>query len=213
MLETIRQFAEEQLVARGEAETIRRAHARYFVEREADVMALWDNPRQREAYAWFAVELANLRTAFRWAADQNDLDAAATLVTYASLLGVETENYEHIAWVEELIELARAVGHPRLATLYAVAALCYFAGRVEEAAEYADAARLLIDSGDFDEMPYGGEGVLAAPYCMIGQPERGVEWCRAQLTRHRDLHDYAYDQIDQARAELDAAANRRHSRV
>ncbi|MDT7721930.1 MAG: hypothetical protein QOE94_2941, partial [Mycobacterium sp.] len=30
MLETIRQFAEEQLVARGEASEIRAAHSRYF---------------------------------------------------------------------------------------------------------------------------------------------------------------------------------------
>ncbi len=81
MLETIRQFAEEQLVARGEAETIRRAHARYFMVREADIMALWDSPRPRDAYAWFAAELANLRTAFRWAADQGDLDVAATIAT------------------------------------------------------------------------------------------------------------------------------------
>ena len=69
MLETIRQFAEEQLVARGEAADARTAHARYFAGREADILALWDSPRQREAYDWFTVELANLRTAFRWAAD------------------------------------------------------------------------------------------------------------------------------------------------
>ena len=43
-------------------------------EREADILALWDSPRQREAYDWFAVELANLRAAFRWAADHGDLD-------------------------------------------------------------------------------------------------------------------------------------------
>ena len=47
MLETIRQFAEEQLVARGEASEIRAAHSRYFAGREADIMALWDSPRQR----------------------------------------------------------------------------------------------------------------------------------------------------------------------
>ena len=70
MLETIRQFAEEQLVACGEATEVRTAHARYFAGREADIMALWDSPRQREAYDWFTIELANLRTAFRWAADQ-----------------------------------------------------------------------------------------------------------------------------------------------
>ena len=70
MLETIRQFAEEQLVARGEATEVRTAHSRYFAGREADIMALWDSPRQREAYDWFTVELANLRAAFRWAADE-----------------------------------------------------------------------------------------------------------------------------------------------
>ena len=87
MLETIRQFAEEQLVARGEASEIRVAHSRYFAGREADILALWDSPRQREAYDWFTVELANLRTAFRWAADQGDLDVAATIASYAGLLG------------------------------------------------------------------------------------------------------------------------------
>jgi predicted ATPase/class 3 adenylate cyclase len=74
MLETIRQFAEEQLTARGEASEIRAAHSRYFAGREAEILALWDSPRQREAYEWFTIELANLRTAFRWAADQGDLD-------------------------------------------------------------------------------------------------------------------------------------------
>ena len=92
MLETIRQFAEEQLVARGEASEIRAAHSRYFAGREADILALWDSPRQREAYDWFTVELANLRTAFRWAADQGDLDVAATIATYAMFLGAAIQN-------------------------------------------------------------------------------------------------------------------------
>ena len=81
MLETIRQFAEEQLVARGEASEIRAAHSRYFAGREADILAVSDSPRQREAYTWFTTETANLRTAFRWAADQGDLDVATTIAT------------------------------------------------------------------------------------------------------------------------------------
>ena len=76
MLETIRQFGEDQLVARGEAASTRAAHARHFAGREADILAVWDSPRQRDAYTWFTVELANLRTAFRWAADHGDLDDA-----------------------------------------------------------------------------------------------------------------------------------------
>ena len=93
MLETIREFAEEQLVA-GEATEVRTAHARYFAGRETDIIALWDSPRQREAYDWFTAELANLRTAFRWAADQSDLDVAANIATYAAFLGIGVEQYE-----------------------------------------------------------------------------------------------------------------------
>ncbi|HVQ99231.1 MAG TPA: NB-ARC domain-containing protein, partial [Mycobacterium sp.] len=104
ILETIRQFAEEQLVAGGQADTVRTAHARHFAGREADILALWDSPRQREAYAWFSVELANLRTAFRWAADRGDLDVAATIATDAAFLAGLVDNYEPMAWAEELIE-------------------------------------------------------------------------------------------------------------
>ena len=81
---------------------VRTAHARYFAGRETDILALWDSPRQREAYDWFTAELANLRTAFRWAADHGDLDMAATIATYAAFVGFLAENYEPIAWAEEI---------------------------------------------------------------------------------------------------------------
>jgi predicted ATPase len=188
MLETIRQFAEDQLVASGAATEMRAAHSRYFAGREADILAVWDSPRQRDAYDWFVIELANLRTAFRWAADRGDLDDAAAIATYAPLLGYQVENYEPIAWAEELIEPARAVDHPRLATLYVLASQCYTTGRIEEAVGYADAGQTVIGSGG--EVPFGIEGTLAAVYMATGQPERGVEWCRAQLARGRDTHTF-----------------------
>ena len=188
MLETIRQFAEEQLAASGAATEARTAHARYFAGREADILALWDSPRQREAYTWFSAELANLRTAFRWAADHGDLDVAATIATYAAFLGFLLENYEPIAWAEELIEPARAVDHPRLAFLYVMAAQCWVPGRIEAAVRYSDAGQLVIGSGRYEEVPFGIEGLLGAAYLAIGQPERCVDCCRAQLARGRDTH-------------------------
>ena len=185
MLETIRQFAEEQLVASGAATEARAAHARHFAGREADILALWDSPRQREAYTWFTTELANLRTAFRWTADHDDLDVAATIATYAALLGFCVEKYEPIAWAEELIEPARAVDHPRLAALYVMASGCYTTGRVEAAVRYTDAAQRVTGSHR-DEVPYGLQSWLLGAYVYIGQPERGVEWCRTQLARSPD---------------------------
>ena len=187
MLETIRQFAEEQLVARGEASEIRAAHSRYFAGREADILALWDSPRQRAAYDWFAVELANLRTAFRWAADQGDVDVAATIASYGGWLGACGQTFEPMAWAEELIEPAGAVDHPRLAFLYVIASLCYTTGRIEAAVGYSDAAQIVLGRSR-EALPYGAEGMLGAAYLAIGQPERLAELCRALLARRRDSH-------------------------
>jgi len=195
MLETIRQFAEEQLVASGAANDVRNAHARHFAGREADILALWDSPQQREAHGWFRAELANLRIAFRWAADHGDVDVAAPIATYGTILGNQAGNYEPIAWAEELIEPARAIDHPRLGALYEMASMCCFVGRIEAAVGYSDAGQKLLSSGRDYELPFGGEGVLGAPYLFIGQPERQVEWCRAQLARGRDTHAQTQTQL------------------
>jgi predicted ATPase/class 3 adenylate cyclase len=207
IFETIRQFAEEQLVACGEASEIRAAHSRYFAGREADILALWDSPRQRDAYDWFSVELANLRAAFRWAADHGDLDTAATIATFAASLGELVESYEPIAWTEELLEPARAVDHPRLATLYVLASACWVVGRIEEAVGYAEAGQTVIGSGG--EVPFGNEGMLSVVYLVIGQPERCVEWCRAQLARGRDTHTFTRSSLVVALPHAGAGAEAR----
>jgi hypothetical protein len=183
MLETIRQFAEDQLVASGAAQDIRTAHARYFAGRETDILALWDSPRQRESYDWFAIELANLRTAFRWAADHGDLDVGATIATCSAFLGFLVENYEPLAWAEEIIEPARAVNHPRLAALCVMASQCFVIGRIEEAVRYSDIGESVIAAGG-DTVPYdAAESWLGSSYLTIGQPQRSVELCRARLLR------------------------------
>ena len=186
MLETIRQFAEERLVTRGQATEARATHASYFAGRENDLLALWGSPRQREAYTWFTIETANLRNAFRWA-EQRNLEDAATIATYAAFLGLCVENYEPITWTEELIEPARVADHPRLTSLYMFAAWCWTVGRTEEAFRYSDAGQRLFLSGR-DVVPSGFESWLAGVYNMTGKPERTVEWCRALLARGPDPH-------------------------
>jgi predicted ATPase/class 3 adenylate cyclase len=183
MLETIRRFAGEQLVHNGEADDARAGHARYFAGRETDVLALWDSPRQREAYAWFTVELANLRAAFRWAADHGDLDTAATIAVYATFLGSWAEQYEPVRWAEGLIEPAKAVDHPRLAQLYVMASQCYTAGRIEDFLGYSEAGREVMETGRYDPVPHGFEAVVGGGYLFAGQPERWVESCRNLIAR------------------------------
>jgi hypothetical protein len=114
----------------------------------------------------------------------------------ATLLGFGTLTYEPIAWAEELIESARAVDHPRLAVLYVMAAQCWGAGRLEEAVRYSDAGQVIV--GDSADVPFGLEGWLGAPYLAIGEPQRSVEWARAQLARGRDTHSLTRGALAQA---------------
>ncbi len=185
MLETIRQFAEEQLVARGKADQMRTAHARYFAGREIDVMDLWDSPRQREAYNWFIVELPNLRTAFRWATDHLDLDAAAAIAAYAGLFGPFLENYEPITWAEELVEPLRDIDHPRLAAVCVGASLGCLVGRFDTAVRYGQIGQTALSGGD-DKVLYFGAPFFGSANLFVGRPERYLDMCRAQWARSGD---------------------------
>jgi tetratricopeptide (TPR) repeat protein len=102
-------------------------------------------------------------------------------------LGSATESYEPIAWAEELIEPARAVQHPALATLYVMASQCWMPGRIEEAVRYCEAGQIVMANGG-GPRPFGTEGWLGSAYLFIGQPQRWVDWCRAQLARGHDTH-------------------------
>jgi hypothetical protein len=73
------------------------------------------------------------------------------------------ENFEPVAWAEELVGAARAANHQRLLYLYTVAQVCWFVGRVEDAIRYSDAGQAAITT-DLGEIPFGLEGVLASPY-------------------------------------------------
>jgi hypothetical protein len=197
MLETIRQFADERLAARGDANDARTAHAQFFAGREDDIMALWDGPRQREAYSWFARELPDLRTAFRWASDHNDLDVAATIAALAGFLGQGIENYEPATWAEELIEAARAVDHPRLVSLYVTAGLCFATGRIDDAVRYSDAAQTTIRAGR-DFLPYGIQGNMAVHTWPLASPSDGSSCAvpssqaASALTYTRGHHSFSH---------------------
>jgi predicted ATPase len=189
MLETIRQFAEDQLVADGLADETRTSHAHYFAGLEAEFVALWDGPRQGDAYAWFITELPNLRAAFRWAADSGDLDTSATIALYAFIGGL-VEQYEPLTWAEELIAAAEAVEHPRLAALYVVACQCCYLGRIETAIRYSEKGQRLIGDTRFENFLFDSATGLGGPYIPIGQPERWADINRRQLEHTTDSHGH-----------------------
>jgi tetratricopeptide (TPR) repeat protein len=79
MLETIREFGSEQLVAHHEAAAIGQQHTAYYLALAEEAAAALDGP---EAIAWLArldTEHDNLRAALRWALDRGDRVTALRL--------------------------------------------------------------------------------------------------------------------------------------
>src|SRR6185437_8064768 len=64
-------------------------------------------------------------------------------------------------------------------------------GRPDAAVRYADASQRVIASGRY-EVPYGMQGSLGSAYLAIGEPERMIEWARAQLACGRDTHAFTW---------------------
>lgn len=189
MLETIREFAEEQLVATGQGDDVRTAHAHYFAKCVVDIYTLWDSARQREVYDWLATEFPNLRNAFRWSVDQRDLDAAAAIATQTGFFGMLVENYEPVTWAEELVDLASAGDHPRLVSLCAIASLCYVFGRGDDALRYSEAGQIAMRD-DSNDVPFSPDHLwLGAVYSAIGQLERYVQFYRDVLEDGHNPHE------------------------
>lgn len=72
MLETVRQYGLECLMASGEEDTIRRQHAIYYLDLVEKAVSSVNGPRQTQWLAWFDAEANNLRTVVRWVQERSD---------------------------------------------------------------------------------------------------------------------------------------------
>jgi predicted ATPase len=140
MLETIRQFAEEQLVASGSVETVRDRHATYYADRAVAQWTRWDGPEQPETLAWVDAEFANLRAAFQWASDRNDLVTATAVAAHTTMLAYGLQRYEPVGWSEQLLPAATDADIPQLPRLYTAASHCSYTLRPDDGIRYAEQA-------------------------------------------------------------------------
>ena len=185
LLETIREYAAEQLASRPEfAAAARDHHARYFADLATNVSAPAADPDGVAAGDAVALESDNLRIAWRHWVAQRDLDRLkelkvvlwplydrrgwyhATVEVVRDMLGVLTslpDRADH--WQDELTlrtTLARAL------TL-----LRGYTGEVEDA--YADALRLLADHPDVPLL-FPVLRSLASFHGFRGEVDRSIEY-------------------------------------
>jgi excisionase family DNA binding protein len=105
LLETIREFAREQLAASGEDEQVRRRHAVFFLALAERTEPAFYGPDQAATLALLTREHANLQGALAWALEAGEL-------TLALRLAVALGRFWHVAghlgerqrWLEQILE-------------------------------------------------------------------------------------------------------------
>ena len=72
MFETVREYAHELLSGAGEVETMRRAHAGYYLVLAEQAEAFLQGPEQSHWLRWLNQDIHNLRAALQWSLDVGD---------------------------------------------------------------------------------------------------------------------------------------------
>ena len=119
LLETLRQFGEEQLQVKENSDRFRRAHMKYFT---ALAVAGHDGLQGPDEGVWWRrlqADWANIRGAFGWAVATQDVDAAATIATQLIWAANWHDTGEPFLWIDTVGELPGLMEHPLRASVLA----------------------------------------------------------------------------------------------
>ena len=103
LLETLRQFGEEQLETRGDNHRCRDGHAHHFAQLVAETDQRIFGPDERRCWAVFEAEWDNIRAGFTYSLEVGDLARAAGLVTGAFLYAFYAMRFELGDWAQQLL--------------------------------------------------------------------------------------------------------------
>jgi len=146
LLETVRQFASEQLATSGDAEAVRSRHCNHYVAGSVAFLGASGGPDYQEWVERMAAELDNVRGAFEWSLDHGDTTTALFLAAMLTPFWVLTNRVlESRAWFDPALVVDDGVD--RVARAWALACSAMLEGgwawgpqavpRAEEALEIA----------------------------------------------------------------------------
>jgi predicted ATPase/DNA-binding CsgD family transcriptional regulator len=198
LLETIRQYAQEKLIASGESSLIRDRHLQYYFPLIEETAPKLTGPYQQLWFNWFESEYDNIRDALAWALESRRIEAGLRM-TNALYQFWEIRNYrqEGLAWFERLlIQADNRIPLAVHATACTYAAfLADFVGNASAAIEYGRRGVKLGEAAGEEGKPILGFALagLAAGLKAMGDYE-AVFALQAQFIEiFRPLGDsYAY---------------------
>jgi predicted ATPase/class 3 adenylate cyclase/tetratricopeptide (TPR) repeat protein len=189
LYETIRQYADEQLENRGDAEGVPDAHAHFFMQYMEDIavarsadqdLQRWDDDLERE--------VDNLHAAFIWAIDTRNVDTALRMLASTRVTGMSPSDAAFRTGADTAVSLPTAAQHPKSpAALAAAAMYAHNRGDLELAADHCDEA-LGAEQRLGTEADWRIWSVRAFVAMAQGDVDGHIE-CRDRVVVMRRVHD------------------------
>jgi predicted ATPase/DNA-binding SARP family transcriptional activator len=111
LLETLRQFGEQTLTARGDAANRRDRHARHMLRVAEEARRQISSADTEAGMMAFDDTWDNLRVAFDWLASNGDVEGALRMVVACYWYAGPSFRFELLSWAERAIALAGAEEH------------------------------------------------------------------------------------------------------
>jgi predicted ATPase/DNA-binding CsgD family transcriptional regulator len=188
MLQTIREFAAEELEVNGEAEETFQRHARWFLrfaERAASEMFGWAS---RRGLSWLDAEIDNVRTALSWMIDHGDAPAAQQLTWATAWYWYVTgQAGEGTMWAERAAKLGPSPPHVRTAGLITAGWLINEHGDAKRALPFLTEALSLVQTIDFPSLEAQATTALGLIALRLGDFDRARAAFTEALTLHESL--------------------------
>jgi predicted ATPase/class 3 adenylate cyclase len=192
MLETIHEYAQERLSQGGEEQQIRKRHLDYFLSLAEEMEPGYWREGQLLLLARTESEIENLRSAFNWALEDDNLEAAARLVssiTYYFAYGDRL--IEGYLWVSRVLGHKEAIADQyRLRLLVAAAWLSWADDDLSQSIRLAEENLLLARK--MNDKRSEAWALLQLAISLIDQPEALNEAARRAetgLAIYRELRD------------------------
>lgn len=191
MLQTIRDFAREQLAVHGETDSIASARAHYFARFAEDAHPELFGPEQAAWFERFASDHDDLRGALHWLIERHETDAAlrlaGTLTTFWLIRGYPSEGSELLD--RALQDSANADPGVRCHALVSAGMLAGAQGETEHAAALLEEALALAEASGDDAATARVLAALAVNAEDRGDFARAVELHEEALVLYRATND------------------------
>ena len=138
MLEPLREFASDELLASGDTPSYRDRHAAHYLHVAQRENERFFSPAEPDVWRTFDTEWSNLRSALDTFERGGDLDRGAELVIALSWFAAMSMRFELFGWAAELLDAPGVEQHPRFADLCGAVAIGAYFTLDGEATEQAD---------------------------------------------------------------------------